>query len=83
MMPPSPLPFGSNPGLAASRLAIARLGELSVTAGGRSDAILRSMQLGPAPSQTPYLATPEGNQALQGLLTKGIAWLGTLAKGAA
>jgi hypothetical protein len=54
-----------------------------VTAGGRSDAILRSMQLGPAPSQTPYLATPEGNQALQGLLTKGIAWLGTLAKGAA
>lgn len=81
--PSSASPFGSASALAASRLAVARLGELSVTASSRGDAILRSMQLGAAPAQTPYLATPEGNQALAGLLTAGVTWLGNLAKGAA
>jgi hypothetical protein len=80
--PSSNAGFGSGPGLAATREAVARLGALSVTASGRGDAILRSLQLGSASTQPPFLATDEGNRALQGFLTAGLAWLGNLAKGA-
>ena len=81
---PAPFsPFGSPPGLGASRLAIAHLGELSVAASGRGDAVLRSIQFGALAASTPFLATNEGNQALQALLTSGLSWLGNLVKDAA
>jgi len=83
VMPAFPTPFSSASGLGASRLAIAHLGELSVAASGRGDAVLRSIQFPASAAPTPFLATNEGNQALQTLLTSGLSWLGSLVKGAA
>ena len=78
---PATRPFAAAPSLAASREAIAHLGTLSVSASLQSDSILRSMSK--PPGGTPYLATDEGNRALQQLLTAGLAWLSQAAKGVA
>jgi hypothetical protein len=82
-------PAAASSVLAGTGAAVAQLARLSGAASVRSDAILRAMDVSSAgagnragASATPYLATDEGNAALQKLLNAGLARLHQFLEGA-